>query len=31
METSFAPSGAAISIPVWNVDAPAVGASLFPK
>lgn len=25
------PCGAAISIPLWNVDAPEVGACLFPK
>ena len=29
--TNSKPSGAPISIPLWNVDAPLVGAVLFPK
>ena len=27
----FVPSGAPISTPLWKVDAPVVGATLFPK
>ena len=28
---SFVPSGAGISVPLWNVEAPEVGAVLFPN
>ena len=28
---SFVPSGAGISIPLWNVEATVVGAILFPN
>ena len=28
---SAVPSGAGISVPLWNVDAPVVGATLFPN